>query len=100
LVRQKGEGVGKRKETLRATLVLPNGHTATAGFDTDHWWRCSDEAVEKRLNGLASAWLAGGHNADIIGRLVTRACKELGAKIISTEEIEVEDPSVVILDQA
>lgn len=92
--------MGKRKETLRATLVLPNGHTATAGFDTDHWWRCSDEAVEKRLNGLASDWLVGGQNADIIGRLVSRACAELGAKLISTEEVEVEDPSVALLDRA
>jgi len=90
--------MGKRKETLRATLVLPDGHTATAGFDIDHWWRCSDQAVERRLNGLASAWLGEGYSADMIGRLVLRACKEFGAKIISTEEMEVDDPSGVMVD--
>lgn len=92
--------MGKRKETLRATLVLPDGHTATAGFNNDRWWRCSDEAVEKRLNRLSSSWLVEGHNADIIGRLVLRACKELGARIISTEEMEVDDPSAIMTDPA
>jgi hypothetical protein len=92
--------VGKRKETLRATLVLPDGHTATAGFNTDHWWRCSDEEVERRLNSLASSWLTDGPNADLIGRLVVRACKELGAKVISTEEMEVDDPSVALATRA